>query len=126
MKEMEMSKDSKYVRENLTKILQAYNIPPSTIRLLREAFMYDAVQQARDFKYDRIYCCIGLSLFNVFGFGARRIIKLLTEFDRLCGAINGNEQTWEDVMRDLHKKVGLLVRTDEDNRLILEYEGKGE
>jgi len=104
-----------------TSYMISHGIPRHTIKDIRMAMLNDAVQQAKDFKYDRIYSCLALAAHHAFGYELDDVVKLLKEFDRISGSIDQDEHTWNDVMNELEEKVGIVIFTDEQNRLVLEH-----
>lgn len=107
-----------------------YSVPTKAFDMFREALIYDAVTQGKDVKYDRIFCGIALMLHDEFGFGARRIFRGLSKFDEVCGSVlqtdeDGNDiADWPDLMQRLKDETGIVIRTGDDNRLIVEI-GEG-
>lgn len=109
--------------------LKRHGVPAAMIRRQREDYTLDALENETKMKYDRIYSGIALSCRRAYGFGAQRIMKQLTEFDGLMGELTREEDSkeWTDLMKELRDETGLVVRTDEENRIIIEYDyGKDE
>lgn len=111
--------------KSLKLYLLKHNIPPAMVDNIRAAFVNDAVREAQDMKYDRIYSGIALMLRQEFGFGAKRIMRGMRRFDGLCTKVAHDEITWEELMGELDRETGIVIRTDDENggRLICEYQG---
>jgi len=103
--------------------LAGKGIPRQMIEEIRLTFVNDALLEANDMKYDRIYSGIGLMLRREFNFGVDRIMRGLRMFDQLCGSVCEEGYSWEQLMADLDKEVGIVIKTNEDDRLICEYKG---
>jgi len=116
--------DSKQDIDNLKLYLLKHGIPPRFVDEVRAALVNDAIRESTDMKYDRIYAGIALAAYNSYGFGAKRALRLLRAFDDLAGSMAEPGNSWDDLMLDLRNKTGLVVRTDEENRLVFEYIGK--
>lgn len=106
-------------------LLGKYGIPKKTITMIREALTYDAVTEGKNVKSDRIFSAMALAIHNAYGFGYKRIYKVLIEFDRIAGCLTADgeeERDWTDVMEELKAKTGIVVETREDGatRLIKE------
>lgn len=105
-------------------ILKRYGVPGHVIKSVMWELVNAAIQESKDMKYDRIYAAMALASHRAFGYGAKRIIKLLRAFDDLSLHVAEDEnRTWDQLMVELRNETGLVVRTDEKNRLIFEYAG---
>jgi hypothetical protein len=106
--------------------LARYGIPKQMIKKIRLALIYDAVTEGKDLKYDRIYTGIALAARRAYGFGPERILRLLREFDSICGSVlddgehTADPRDWTDIMQELKDETGIVINTGEDNRLICE------
>lgn len=107
-------------------LLRARGFSPSAIEQLRIALADDAVRNSDDIKADRLYTIVAMTLRNAYGFGYKRIFKGLKEFDRLNGLVSSEELPWDQMMEELHKTTGLIVRTGTGDRIGFEYNPEGE
>lgn len=106
--------------KQVTMYLKRHGIPQNMVESIRIAMTQDAVQNGNDIQTDRIFILLALVLHDCYGMGQKRIIKGLQMFDDYCGRI-ADDLEWKDIMKELHDKTGLIVRTNEGNRLIFEY-----
>lgn len=100
--------------------LAARGIPKQTVNEIRMQLTYDAITQAKDLQYDRIYASIGLMLHEEFGFGRQRVVRGMKKFDEIAGSVLDPETDWTDVMNRLRDDVGIIVRTGDGDRLVVE------
>ena len=126
-KKKKLTKEQQKTIEDFRLFLSKYyNVPSKTFDMFREALIYDAVTQGKDVKYDRIFAGIALMLRDEYGFGAERILRGLKKFDEICGSVldtdeDGNDiADWPDLMQRLKDETGIVIRTGDDNRLIVE------
>lgn len=111
--------------QHLKGYLLQHGIPPKMVDEIRLAFINDAVRESNDMKYDRIYAGIALAAHRAFGFGPKRILRIMHAFDDLAGYISSNDEgyDWTSLMTDLRNETGFVVQTDGENRLVFEYLG---
>lgn len=106
--------------------LAAHGIPRQMVDKIRVVLTSDAIQESTAMKYDRIYTGIALAARRAYGFGPERILRLLREFDSICGSVlEDGEHTvdprdWTDIMQELKDTTGIVIHTGDDNRLICE------
>lgn len=121
---MKVTDGQKLTLQKVYAYLASKGIPKQMIRAIREALIYDAVVEADDIKYDRIYTSIGIMLRKAFGFGPERIIRGLKCFDETCGSVlsDGEHEgkDWTDLMQWFQDETGIVIHTGDDNRLVCE------
>lgn len=106
--------------------LAAHGIPRQMVDNIRVVLVNDAIQESTAMKYDRIYTGIALAVRHTCGFGPERILRVLREFDRICGSVIGDdgpdERPWTEIMEELKRETGIVIHTDteNENRLICE------
>lgn len=100
--------------------LASRGIPKQMVKEIRMQLTYDAVTQAKDLQYDRIYASIGLMLHKEYGFGQQRILRGLKRFDEIAGSVLDPETDWTNVMEELRDDVGIIVRSGDGDRLVVE------
>lgn len=122
----QMTAGQQMTMQQVEAYLARYGIPKQMIKKIRLALIYDAVTEGKDLKYDRIYTGIALAARRAYGFGAKRILRLLRMFDRICGSVledgehTADPRDWTDIMQELKDETGIVIHTGEDNRLICE------
>lgn len=107
-------------------LLRARGFSPSAIAQIRVIMVDDAVRNAEDVKSDRIYALIALTLHRVFGFGVKRIMKYMHQFDHDIGEIAEGKREWNAVMSDLEAETGIVVHSGDADRFAFEYQMKGD
>ena len=63
---------------------------------------------------------LALSLNDVCGFGAKRIMKVLEKFDEYSNT-PVEELNWPELMKQLREKTGLVVQSNTEDRIVYEY-----
>lgn len=106
--------------KQVTGFLRQRGVSPQMTEAIRLAFIQDAVQNGKDIQADRIYTMLALSLHDVSGFGAKRIIKVLERFD-YYSSIPQEELDWPELMKQLREKTGLVVQSNTEDRIVFEY-----
>lgn len=79
-----------------------------------------AIEEGNSVQADRIYTFMALMLHEVYGFGAKRIIKGLEKYDEYCGR-TPEEWDWPDIMKELREKTGLVIQSNSADRIVFEY-----
>lgn len=105
---------------DVTGYLMRKGIPKQTIREIRMALTYDAVQQARDVQYDRILTGVAIVLRKEFGFGEKRIMRGLEALNKEFESILDPDNDWNKTMERLRDETGIIIRSGDDNRLVVE------
>lgn len=128
---MRQTKGQKNTMSQVYPYLLAHGIPRQMIDSLRTSLIYDAITEAHDIAYDRIYCGIALTMHDKFGMEAEQIIEALEYFDKVCAEVimdahSDATKDWMDHMDRLREETGIVVYTGDDNRLIVESLKKGE
>ncbi len=100
--------------------LMSKGIPPAMVDKIREDLAWDAVEQSRDIKYDRIYSAVALLLRRKLKFGPKRIVDMLSGLDEIMEEAIKLNGRWDILMSELRDETGIVIRTDEENRVILE------
>lgn len=67
------------------------------------------IEDVADFKVETMMTCFALALHRVFGFGPKRILRLLQYIDDLMGAINTGEKTIDDYRKELEEEAKVIV-----------------
>ncbi len=67
------------------------------------------IDDVADFKVETLMTCFALALHRVYGFGAKRILRLLQCIDDLMGAINTGEKTIDDYRKELEEEAKVIV-----------------
>lgn len=67
------------------------------------------VEDVADFKVETLMTCFALALHRVYGFGAKRILRLLQYIDDLMGAINDGTKTVDDYRKELEEEAKVVV-----------------
>lgn len=116
----EITEGMKYSLQQITGYLKARGIPKQMIDQIRMSLTYDAVTQSKDIQYDRIYTGIGLMLRKEYGFGRERILRGLKCFDDTVGSVLDPDKDWTTVMDELRDDVGIIIRSGDENRLVIE------
>lgn len=99
-----------------------YRIPRTTLEMVRAVMIQDAVVDGNSMAYNRIYTAVALMLHDHLKFGRKRIVAALHCFDDICGRVMDDEISWTDVMKELDDKTGLIIRMNEDDDLLMEYQ----
>lgn len=99
-----------------------YKIPRPTLEMVRAVMIQDAVMDGNSMAYNRIYTAVALMLHDHLKFGRKRIVAALRCFDDICGRVMNDEISWPEVMKELDDKTGLIIRMNEDDKLLMEYQ----
>lgn len=113
-------------RAQCVALMRSYGMPMATVKAIMTVLVDDSVRNGQDVKSDRIYSLIAETLHDVLGFGVKRIMNFMHEFDSRIGAIADGEREWGEVMQSLEEKTGIVVRSGDDDRFAFEYMPKGE
>ena len=98
-----------------------YRIPRPTLEMVRAVMIQDAVVDGNSMAYNRIYTAVALMLHDHLKFGRKRIVAALHCFDDICGRVMDDTTSWHDIMKELDDKTGLIIRRNEDDKLLCEY-----
>ena len=98
-----------------------YRIPRPTLEMVRAVMIQDAVVDGNSMAYNRIYTAVALMLHDHLKFGRKRIVAALHCFDDICGRVMDDATSWHDIMKELDDKTGLIIRMNEDDKLLCEY-----
>lgn len=98
-----------------------YRIPRPTLEMVRAVMIQDAVVDGNSMAYNRIYTAVALMLHDYLKFGRKRIVAALHCFDDICGRVMDDTTSWHDIMKELDDKTGLIIRMNEDDKLLCEY-----
>lgn len=101
--------------------LRTKGIPSKMIQQIRLALTEDAVQEADNVQWDRIYTAMGLAIRDVYGFGAERIVRCLAKTNEILESVGDEESSWKEEMRRLRDDAGVVVRTGDD-RIYIEVD----
>lgn len=107
--------------------LRQKGIPANMIESIRYTFINEALAESSDMKYDRLYTALALATRRAFGFGHKRIMRVMQEFEKIMHSLTSEEaKEWEDIMEELDNETGIVIRTDNENRnrLVCDYMGK--
>lgn len=99
-----------------------YKIPKPMLEQIRAIMVQDAVTDGESLAYNRIYTAVALMLHDHLHFGRKRIVAALHCFDDICGRVLDDEISWPDIMQELDEKTGLIIRMNEDDNLLMEYQ----
>ena len=103
--------------------LQArYHIPKPMLEDIRAIMVQDALTDGKSLAYNRLYTAVALMLHDHLGFGRKRIVAALHTFDDICGRVCSDETDWPTIMKELDDKTGLIIRMDEGDKLLCEYQ----
>lgn len=117
---MEITKGMKHTLKEITCYLKVKGVPKQMIEEIRMHLAYDAVTQGKAVQYDRIYTAVAIVLRKAFGFGPQRILKGLRCFDETVGSVLEPDADWTDLMDWLRDETGIIVRTDAEDRVVVE------
>ena len=126
MKQIEVTPGQQMTMGKVRAYLASRGVPKSMVRQIQLAFVYDALTESTAMKYDRIYTGVALMLRKELHFGVERIVRCMHAFDDICGSVldsdEENEKDWTDLMQELKDETGIVVRTDEQNRVFFEID----
>lgn len=98
-----------------------YRIPKSMLDEIRAIMIQDALIDGQTVAYNRIYTAVALMLHEHLGYGRKRIVSALHAFDNIVGRVLDSDTNWEDIMKELDDKTGLIIRM-EDDKVLCEYQ----
>lgn len=110
----------KYSMGQITGYLKVKGVPQQMIQQIRRALAVDAMQEADNLHWDRIYCSIALALRSCYGYGPQRIMKCMQTVNDLMMEVADGKTTWRENMEKLRDETGIVIRTGDDDRLIIE------
>lgn len=99
-----------------------YKIPKPMLEQVRAIMVQDSLMDGKLLAYNRIYTAVALMLHDHLGFGRKRIVDALHTFDEIIGRVLDDNTYWEDIMKELDDKTGLIIRMNEDDQLLCEYQ----
>ena len=97
-----------------------YKIPKPMLEQVRAIMIQDAVIGGETIAYNRIYTAVALMLHELH-FDGDPLINALHIFDDICGRVLNDETDWHDIMKELDDKTGLIIRMNEDDKILCEY-----
>ena len=103
-----------------------YAIPQSTFEQIRLTLAQEALLDAEDMMYNRIYSAVILALHRAYGFGQIRINRLLRELDNVSSWVTDKNVPWSEIMRVLDEETGIIIRRGESGNWLVEYKTKEE
>lgn len=109
-----------------------YNVPTTVFDSFRTNLIYYAVTEGKWVQYDRIFVGIGKMLYQRYQLSGPEILKALGDFDAICGSVldkdeNGEDTAnWNKIMEEFRDATGIVIRTGDDNRLIVECDWEEE
>lgn len=107
--------------------LAAKGIPKSMMIAIRDILAEDAIHDADNIRYNRIYTAIALMLHRHLGFGHDRTLRALHYFDDICCEVKDGKKKWPELMQELDNELHIVVRCgDEDEKPLHEYESEFE
>ena len=102
--------------------LASKGIPQKMITVLIAAMVSDAITEADNMKVDRIYTIVALMLHDEFDMNSEDIIHGLQRLDSLFGEISDDDELhWTHVMERLDNECGLIIRSGDEHRIVIEY-----
>lgn len=107
----------------VTILKKRYRVPPTLIEQIMLILTNDAIREAEAMQYDRVLAGFALALARTYGWGAKRIVRVLKEFDSLAGHLSESEETWTDIMAELDERTGIVVHPSDGKRFVMEYTG---
>ena len=110
----------KYSLDQISGYLKVKGIPPQMIQQIRKALAEDAVREANNLHWDRIYAGFALAIRRCYGFGPKRILKCLQMVNDIMMEVADGKSTWPKNMIELREDTGIVIRTGDDDRLIIE------
>ena len=123
---MEVTNGMKYTLAQITGYLAQKGIPKSMVTQIRQHLTYDSVAESHAVIADRIFAGIAIAARKAFGFGPKRIMQLLKEFDAVAGSVldgpdgKRSNKDWTDLMEWLREETGLIIRSGDGDRLVVE------
>ena len=99
-----------------------YKIPKPMLEQIRAIMIQDSLTDSESLAYNRIYTAVALMLHDHLHFGQKRLLAALRCFDGICGRVMDDEVSWPELMKELDEKTGLIIRKDEDDKLLMEYQ----
>ena len=89
------------IEERKGKILMS----PQEVNNLKKKIIDDVA----DFKVEALMTCFALTLHRLFGFGPKRILRVLQYIDDLMGDINEGKKTVDDYRKELEEEAKVVV-----------------
>ena len=90
------------------------------IQQIRVALAQDAVQEADNLHWDRIYTAFGLAIRRSYGYGQQRIMKCMQMVNDIMMEVGDGDRSWHEAMVELKEETGIVVRNGDGDRLIIE------
>ncbi|MBQ6679573.1 MAG: hypothetical protein IJM76_06070 [Lachnospiraceae bacterium] len=103
----------------LTGYLAKKGVPPRMIREIMEQMAADAVTEAENVHWDRIFSAFAMALFD-FGFESDRIIAVLDVVNSYLIAIEEGTRDWTEFLERLRDNAGVIVRMGDGDRILIE------
>lgn len=115
MKKKSLSRDYVYG------LLRSKNINDNTIRQIKECLTWEAVHEASNVQFDRIFTAMCMAIREEYGFGGKKILRAADRANKILISIGESEESWQDLMQNLREETGIIVRTGDD-RFVIEFQ----
>jgi len=106
-----------------TILKKRYRVPEVLIDQMLLILTNESIREAQAMQYDRILAGFALALARLHGWGQKRIVQVLMEFDRIAGELGESEKSWTDVMAELDDLTGIVIHPADGKRFVMEYRG---
>jgi 3-deoxy-D-arabino-heptulosonate 7-phosphate (DAHP) synthase class II len=121
------SKNKNMTAKQVYAYLASKGIPKPMMHTIRDILADEAVREADNIRYNRIYTAIAIMLHRHLGFGRKRTLDALHYFDDLCGEMLNTDKNWGDLMKELDEELHIVIRCgDPDENPLHEYESEFE
>ena len=117
---------SKLTMKQIIPYLKGKGIPYPVIQMIRTALACDAVEEAGNLHWDRLYTAIALGLYRKHGFEGEELLDTLGAINAEMVRLEDDNLKWSSLMEELKEKTGVVVRTGDGIRLLAEITVDGE
>lgn len=93
--------------------LQARGISKQMIQQIRAMLAEDALTNGETLAYNRIYTAVALTARRSLKFGPKRLLKFLSDFNKVCASVLDEDREWPEIMKELDEETGIIIRMDE-------------
>ena len=106
-----------------TILKKRYKVPDVVVDQMLLVLTNESIREAQAMQYDRILAGFALALARIHGWGQKRIVRVLMEFDKIAGELAENGDSWTDVMAELDDRTGIVIHPSDGKRFVMEYRG---
>lgn len=111
---MSKRKKGAWTREQVYGFLQSKGIAGALLMEIKAVLAEEALTNGRNLAYNRIYTAVALTARRSLHFGSKRLLRFLRDFNKVCVEVMDEDREWSDVMAELDRETGIVIRQNEE------------